>query len=120
MGYRKVSDVVIKTRLCEECRKVIVGLTDRGLVYWLDVTPISREMEVLYHRAGRPTYLVQPRAGRTAWIDWRNPMNARTPTRGIILVRHPHQAPGKVKVTDPPWVLSVLTKLAPTDEGVLW
>jgi hypothetical protein len=118
MGYRKTSELVVKTRLCNECRAPIVGLTDRGLTVWLDVTPCTFEVEQLFHKAGRRVYLVQPRAKRTYWFDWRSPYSASAPpSRGIVLAEHPHQSPGKTKVSDPPWVLDTMTELAPVDES---
>lgn len=115
--YRRVTDPVVKTRVCNTCRAVIVGITDRGLEYWLDVTPVVPEVEALYHAVGRPTYLVQPRAGRASWLDWRNPVTSRTaPIRGLVLVEHPHRTPGP-KTSDPVWLVTdyAITN-APTGE----
>lgn len=103
---KRVTDPVVKTRYCDDCRAVIVGITDIGLTWWLDATPITPELERIYHAAGRATYLVRPRPGRSAWIDWRNPLTAhRTPTRGILLVAHPHRRPG-AKAAEPDWLIS--------------
>lgn len=111
---RQISDPVVKTRYCNDCREPVVGITDRGLVTWLDVTPLTLLMERIYHRGGRVTFLVQPRAGRTAWIDWRNPMTAQTkPARGVVLLQHEHQRPGNTKAPDPPWVISDYTVTTP-------
>lgn len=121
MGYRKISDPVVKVRLCQECRKPIAGFTNLGFTFWLDVTPCTLEVENFFHKVGRRVYLVQPRARRTYWIDWRPPYLGRTPPqRGIVLAEHVHQSPSSTKAPDPPWCMDVMTTLAPPDpEGML-
>lgn len=119
-GYRKVSDPVLQSRLCNECRAHVVGFTELGLVTWLDVTPITLEMEAIYHKVGRPTYQMRPRSRRTAWVDWRNPGYAKPPSNGFLLVAHPHNAPGP-KHPDPDWVISdYLIVNAPSDQEPLF
>ena len=104
--YRPVTDPIVKSRYCNTCLKPIVGIADRGLDYWLDITPLAPDLERIYHAVGRPTYTVRPRAGRTAWIDWRNPASSRLyPTTGIVLVQHAHQTPGP-KADNPVWLVS--------------
>ena len=118
MSYRKTTDPVVKIRRCRDCRAVIAGFTERGLVTWCDVTPITRQLEVIYHAGNRPTYLCQPRPGRTAWLDWRNPATATEPSRGIILVGHPHSSPDSGKAPEPPWLaVDYRITLADPDEG---
>lgn len=122
MGYRKVTEQVVKVRLCNDCRKPIVGLTERGLTTWLDVFPCSPEVEVILQRAGRNTYHVQPRPNRAYWVDWRSAhTGGSVPSRGFVLAEHAHQSPSNTKAPDPPWVLDQMTKPAPaTKEGYLF
>lgn len=104
--YRRHSDPVVKVVRCDTCRAVIAGFTEFGLVTWCDVTPLTHEVEQVFHKVGRPTYRVRPRAGRTAWVDWRNPVTSTEPPHeGIVLARHPHNAPGR-KAPDPDWLVS--------------
>lgn len=104
--YRRTSDPVVQTRLCNTCRKPIAGFTEVGLTVWLDITPLTHEVEQVFHKVGRPTYLIRPRAGRTAWCDWRNPNTSKEPpSRGFVLARHPHQDPGP-KAPPPEWLVT--------------
>jgi hypothetical protein len=105
--YRHAAtDPIVQTRLCNHCRAVIVGITDMGLIYWMDAAPCTHDVERIYHAGGRTTYNIQPRPGRTAWIDWRNPVTStQPPTKGIVLALHRHNAPGPK--TDPPaWLVT--------------
>lgn len=122
MGYQRISDKVVKVRLCNDCRKPIVGLTEMGLTTWCDVTPCTPEVEVILQKAGRSTYHVQPLARRGYWVDWRSAhTGGSVPSRGFVLAEHIHQSPSNTKAPDPPWVLDQMTKPAPpTNEGVLF
>lgn len=119
--HRRISDPVVQIRLCNTCRKTIAGFTEFGLIVWLDVTPVTHEVEQLFHKVGRPTYCIRPRAGRTAWHDWRNPhTSSKPPHRGFVLAKHPHQDPGR-KAADPDWLVSDyrVVNAPPNDADVL-
>lgn len=120
-AYRPTSDPVVRVRYCNTCRLPIAGIAERGLEYWLDVTPVTPEVEAIYHAVGRPTYLVQPRAGRTAWLDWRNPVQGHgSPPRGLVLVQHAHSTPGP-KADPPAWlIVDYRITNAPTSQEVMF
>ena len=121
-GYRKVSEPVAQSRLCNECRRPIIGFVEFGLDIWLDVTPVEPEVERVFHKVGRRTYHVQPRAGRKAWVDWRNPFSSSSPpSRGLVLAIHPHQDPGP-KAPDPGWLVSdyAVTNAPPDPDELLF
>jgi hypothetical protein len=106
-GYRKTSDPVVQIRICNTCRATIAGFTESGLVTWCDITPIPRALEAIYHAGGRNTYQIQPRPNRTAWCDWRNPATSlRDPSRGILLVQHPHDTPSRARGDNPAWLIT--------------
>jgi hypothetical protein len=114
MGYRTTTEPVILPRSCRTCGQRIVGITERGLTTWLDVVPLTELMAGIYHRGGRTTWHVQPRRGRHASADWRNPdAIGGWPRRGVVLVEHPHPTPG-ARTKDPDWMPAALAVPAPS------
>ena len=53
--YRAASDPVVKIAMCDQCRATVAGFTERGIVLWLDITPVTLEVEQVYQRLGRAT-----------------------------------------------------------------
>ena len=73
-AYRPVTDPAVKPRTCT-CGQLVVGFTERGLVYWLDAAPLSTPQVAIGILTGRMMFTVHRRA-TTAVIDWLNPSPA--------------------------------------------
>lgn len=108
MRHNRPTLPTIQSRYCIDCRTPIVGIRDLGIDLWLESKPLTRELEEIFHEAGRPTYAVEPKPRRQAILRYRNPVTAATsPVRGVVLLTHLHQTTQRsaTKAPMPSWVI---------------